>query len=445
MSASTRKRSENVSHLDYRPLGAVREAWLSRDPELVCSGPAGTGKTRGLLELIHLLALKYPGSRGLICRKARKALTQTALVTFDKEVRPHLDGVLWRTGEQEYRYPNGSVVVVGGLDKEGQKLFSGQYDHVYVNEATELSEPEWENLTTRLRNGRSPRQRLFGDCNPDRPTHWLRVRSQSGRCRMLESRHEDNPRLYDQKARVWTAEGEAYIGRLDALTGPRKARLRHGRWAGAEGLVYEDYDPALHVIDPFEIPPSWPRVWAVDFGYTNPFACLMAAVDGDGRLYVYRQVYHTKRLVSEHAARLKKLSADEPAPHAIVADPEDREGRETLAAHGFGTVAAVKHGGAMEAGIQAVAARFKRAGDGKPRLFIFRDSLDERDPDLDAARRPTCLQEELDGYVWDKGGRDRPAANQDDHAADAARYLIFALDAPREADDEDETVTVCVA
>src|SRR4051794_31849943 len=108
----------------YQPYGEVEALFYSRDPELVLSGPAGTGKSRGCLEKLHLCACKYPGMRGLIARKTRRSITQTAQVTYEQHVLP--EGTLgkhvqWRTGEQEYRYPNGSVLVVGGLDK-GSKV-----------------------------------------------------------------------------------------------------------------------------------------------------------------------------------------------------------------------------------------------------------------------------------------------------------------------------------
>ena len=60
---------------------------------------------------------KYKGARALMVRKTRTSLTQSAMVTFDKFVIPENDSVTWRTGEQEYRYVNGSVVVIGGMDK----------------------------------------------------------------------------------------------------------------------------------------------------------------------------------------------------------------------------------------------------------------------------------------------------------------------------------------
>ena len=417
--------------------------------ETILSGPAGTGKTRGALEHLHALALAHPGSRGLITRHQRKALTQTALVTFNEEVRPDLDGAEWWATRGEYRYPNGSVVVVAGLDQDGKRVFSGQYDHVYVNEATELAESTWENLTTRLRHGKSDRQILFGDCNPDRPTHWIKARERDGPLVLLESRHEDNPRYYD--GRDWTAEGRGYLARLDKLTGHRKLRLRWGRWAAAEGVIYEAWDPAIHVLDAAllpggSIPPGWPRLWAVDFGYTNPFALLFCALDNDRRLYVYRQLYHTRRLVTDHARAALECVRTDPGgwpPAGIIADPEDAEGRATLAAAlGIPTVPANKSKGSVRAGIQAVQARLAPAGDGKPRLYVVRGGrygLIERDPELADAKKPTCLEDEFDSYCWSDRRAEEPV-DADNHALDALRYLVAALDAPRAAAETAETV-----
>ena len=64
---------------------------------------------------------------------------------------------------------------------------STEYDMIYVQEATELTEDDWEALTTRLRNGRAPIQQLIADCNPAEPTHWLKARCDSGQTRMLNT------------------------------------------------------------------------------------------------------------------------------------------------------------------------------------------------------------------------------------------------------------------
>jgi hypothetical protein len=419
-----------VTHRDYTPMGGMARLWRCREPECLASGPAGTGKTRGLLELCHLRALKYPGSRSLITRKERSTLTQTALVTWDREVCPDLDGVRWCASDLEYRYPNGSAVVVAGLDREGRKVMSGQYDFVYPNEATELSEAEWEVLTTRLRNAVAPYQQIAGDCNPDAPSHWLKRRCDSGRTLLFEVRHRDNPTLWQGNA--WTPRGADYLAKLDALTGARRLRLKDGRWVQAEGVVYEGWDASLHVIDPFPVPQSWPRLWAVDFGYTHPFCCGWWARDPDGRLYLYREIYHTQRLVEDHARQMARLSAGEPRPLAVVCD-HDAEDRATLERHlHLLTTPARKE---VSPGIQAVAARLRPAGDGRPRLFLMRGALVERDRSLADAKKPTCTAEEVDSYVWNlTGGRrkgEEPVKALDD-GMDQMRYAVSHFDlAPR--------------
>src|SRR6266704_3278706 len=293
--------------LRYSPRGAARDIFKMQDPQIVLSGPAGTGKSRAILEKVHLACLKHPNLRALMVRKTRRSLTESAMVTYEKHVLGPEFGtrVQWKSSVQQYQYrENGSVLAVGGLDKPS-KIMSSEWDLIYVQEATELTEDDWESCTIRLRNGKNTYQQLIGDCNPDAPTHWLKQRASSGKTTMLESRHEDNPLLFQEDG-IMTAEGERYISMLEELTGVRLARYRYGIWAGAEGCVYqESWDRARNVVDPFPLQPEWPRYLAVDFGYVHPFACLWAAIDNDGRIIIYRQIYKTKTLVEDHAKQIK--------------------------------------------------------------------------------------------------------------------------------------------
>src|SRR5262249_22256155 len=156
----------------------------------------------------------------------------------------------------------------------------------------------------------------------------------------------------------WTEAGRSYIARLDGLTGVRKPRLRFGKWVQAEGAVYDDWDRQKHLVDRREIPPDWRRIRAIDFGYSNPFACLWIAIDDDGRMYVYRELYRTRRTVKVHSAEICRLSGDE-RYEFTVAD-HDAEDRATLLENGIATIAADK---AVRPGIEAVQERLKVAGD----------------------------------------------------------------------------------
>jgi PBSX family phage terminase large subunit len=402
---------------DYRPYGAAREVFRARGPEVILSGPAGTGKSRGMLEKVHAIASKYDGSRQLLVRKTRTSLTNTTLVTYEQLVLP--DGHA-EMSYQGARYPNGSIIDFGGMDK-ASKIMSSEYDVIAVPEATELTENDWESLTTRLRWGIVPYQQMLADCNPSYPKHWLKQRGNSGKALMLESRHQDNPALWNGKD--WTVKGAAYIAKLDALTGARYLRLRKGIWAAAEGMVYSDYDAAVHLIDRFEIPRTWSRTWVVDFGYTNPFVWQAWARDPDGRLFRYKEIYRTQTLVEDHAKQIMKAVAGEPRPIAIICD-HDAEDRATLERHlGMLTGGAFK---AIAPGIQAVQRRMKPAGDKRPRIFLLRDSLIERDANLLDAHLPTCTEEEIEAYSWPvTPGRGKEAPiDKDNHGMDAMRYCV---------------------
>ena len=421
-STLTRFDREKVT-LTFEPRGGNREVFSHKEPEILLSGPSGTGKSRAALEKLHLCCAKYPGMRGLMLRKTRASLTESAMSTMNEKVLHELDGVDFHSTNQEYRYPNGSVIVVGGLDKT-TRIMSSEYDLAYVQEAIELTEHEWEVLTTRLRNGVMPYQQIIGDCTPDAPNHWLKKRCDAGKTVMLETRHEDNPVLWNRAEQTWTETGARYMGKLADLTGVRLLRFYKGIWAAAEGMIYDGWDRAIHLVDHFEIPWEWPRYWAVDFGFTNPFVCQFWATDPDGRLYRYKEIYRTQRLVEDHARHIRDLTQSEPRPIAIVCD-HDAEDRATLERHLALPTVGVKK--AVSPGLQAVAARLKRAKDGKPRLFFLRDALVERDPILMERKVPICTEEEIESYVWMHEGTKEQPVKKDDHGMDSTRYLVMHL------------------
>jgi len=71
------------------------------------------------------------------------------------------------------------------------------------------------------------------------------------------------------------------------------------------------------------------------------------------------------------------------------------------------------------------------AGDGKPRLFVLRDTLSQRDERLTDAKLPACTAEEIDGYIWDTSGsrqRGEQPLKIHDHGMDCIRYLVMHFD-----------------
>lgn len=453
-----------------------------RGPAVLLSGPAGTGKSRACLEKLHAMMLATPRARGLIVRKTAESVTSTALVTWREWVATEaIDAGLMEfyggSSEEppQYRYTNGSRVMIGGMNKP-TKIMSSEYDVIYVQEAIELTITDWEALETRLRNGRVSFQQLIADTNPDIETHWLNQRANdpAAPLLMMESRHVDNPRLYTELADGTyeiTPYGVSYMARLDALTGMRRMRLRDGVWGSTEHQVYDEWDPSVHLVDAFPIPEHWPRRWSIDFGYAHPFVCTMWARDDDGGLVRYREHYRTGQTVEDMAeqimasvrqhddrdplghdwpapdpeadgerppgagrdwvapARTSCRAADhwkdpfaqqhyiwtEPQPEAILCD-HDADGRETFTRlTGLPTEKADKR---VDAGIDLVKQRFKEPG----RIRFLRGALVSTDTERQEAHRPTCTEEEIPGYRRDP--RTGKPVKIDDDGCDTVRYVV---------------------
>lgn len=412
--------------------GGANAFWKYKGQEAILSGPYETGKTYAAILKLHALLVKYPKSRAFITRQTYKSLLSTAIVTYENKVLPihpdNPDSPIRKYGKSKpefYDYPNGSNLLVVGMDNP-DKILSGEFDFGYVNQAEEISLDAWEKLVGRCtgRAGNGPYTQVMGDCNPSHPQHWILHRVP---LEMFEQLHQHNPALFDPQKQEWTVQGQKSIAILQSLTGIRYKRGYLGLWVSAEGTVYE-YDPQVHKIKRSEVPEIVSWYLAIDFGYTNPFACQLWGVDRDGRLYLWNEIYMTKRTVNAHIPKIKAMIEGKRIT-AIVAD-HDAEDRATLHEAGLHTVAAKKD---ISTGIQAVEERLKVQDDGKPRMYVVEDALTESDPELyreyPGDLHPCCTEHEFPVYVWGKS-KDGKANKEvpvdlNNHGMDAMRYMVM--------------------
>lgn len=404
----------------YMPYGACAELMSYRGREVLLAGPAGTGKSRAALEKLSFIAYHKP-IRGAIVRKVRKSLTQAALVTFEKKVLPEPSGVRFWTEDQEYRYPNGATVALAGLD-DPEKIKSTEFDVIYVQEATELDQLDWELLVSRLRNGVLSYQQLIADCNPADPYHWLKQRCDRGECLLLDTRHEDNPVLYDHLLGDWTDFGRTYLQTLDTLSGYTYQRLRLGLWCAADGMFFTEWNPELHVVEPFDIPDHWPRWIGVDYGFAAPWCCLWLTRDPESRVvYVYREKYESG-LRDEQQAHLIAAECENEELTRAVLDPSMFNARTEQNRPSIAQVYADSGVPNIVAGHNnrrtgwAVLRRALADSDCGPRLRVFKG----RAPNLE--RTITAMvHDPLDPEdVADK----LHGSKTEDHAPDALRYAM---------------------
>ena len=421
----------------FKPHTWQVEPWKYIGPTMLLTGSAGGGKSRLAAEKVHGYLLRYPNAMGLMLRKIRQSMTNSTVLFMDREIIGSDPRVRHYPSKLRFEYANGSVLAYGGMANEEQREqirsigTAGGVDIVWMEEATGFTETDYNEVLARMRGKAAPWTQVILSTNPDVPTHWIYQRLMvGGEAQVYKSSALDNP-----------SNPASYIDNLQKLTGILYDRLVLGLWKQAEGAVYDTYDPTIHVIDPFPLPPLWRRIRAVDFGYTNPFVCQWWAIDNDGRFYLYRELYHTGRIVEDHARQIRQLTGQEHI-EATVCD-HDAEDRATLERHEIPTIGADK---AVTVGLQAVAQRLRVAGDGKPRLYLFRDALVERDPELARAYKPLCTIDEFPAYVWQESKDGRPVKEEpvkvNDHGMDAMRYAVMYVDgAPRTLERRRERLT----
>lgn len=416
------RRKEKEEERSYQPYGAALALMGERRREVLLAGPAGTGKSRACLEKLNLVAMQVP-IRGAIVRKVRKTLSQAALVTFEEKVLPKPSGVRFWSEDQEYRYGSGAIVAVCGLD-DPEKVKSTEFDLIYVQEATELDQLDWELLVSRLRNGVLSYQQLIADCNPADPYHWLKQRCDRGECLLLDTRHEDNPVLYDHPRGQWSEFGRTYLETLDTLTGYTYQRLRLGQWVAAEGMFFTEFRMERHVVEGFDVPEEWTKWASVDYGFAAPFCCLWYARDPETRkVYVYRERY-TAGLRDEEQAELIKQESEGERIVQWVLDPSMFNARTEAARPSIAQVYANAGLRNLTAGFNnrvqgwAVVRRALADVEGGPRLQI----MGERCPNL-LREIPAMVHDPLDPEdVADKVRSMKVA----DHSVDSLRYGLAA-------------------
>ena len=284
----------NLIQLELR--GGNAEAWRSTDPEILVEGPRGTGKSRTLLEKEYAYAQKYPGIRILIIRKTLRSIAGSVAQTLRQQVIQNGDGVSFFGGNEvepaAFRFKNGSAIVLGGLD-DPEKLKSSEYTRIYVNEATEITADDWQDLKALLRQnlpGTQLKKQITGDCNPGDSGNWLNQACERGEIRRIKTRLQDNPFFFNADGSK-TPEGEAYItGILETYQGARRKRWLDGEWTGVSDAVYPMFDRAVH-IRPLE-PGLYFRatIIGVDYGALHKCSVVAMSVDQFNRRWV-REVW----------------------------------------------------------------------------------------------------------------------------------------------------------
>lgn len=271
-----------------------------REKYIAYGGARGGGKSWVARTKAVGMCLRYAGLRVLMVRKTFAQLRENIVLPMQEQFAP-----LYRAGAMRYngqnnevRFYNGSRIVFGYCDSDRDLLqYQGvEYDVIFLEEATQLSEYQFGIIRASLRGTNDYPKRMYLTCNPGGQGHaWVK--------RLFVDRQftkDEDPaeyafiqaKVYDNA--VLMEKDPGYLRNLQTLPdGMRKAWL-DGSWDVFEGQVFTEWrdDPEhyadgkwTHVIDEFRVPEWW-KIWrGFDFGYAKPFSVGWYAADGDGKIY----------------------------------------------------------------------------------------------------------------------------------------------------------------
>jgi len=114
---------------------------------------------------------------------------------------------------------------------------------------------------------------------------------------------------------------DEYMENLMSLPEVERRRLLEGDWDVAEGAAFSEFERSTHVVDPYDIPKGWTRIRGGDYGYASPAAILWGAVDWDGNIVIYRELYSKGYTGEALADKILELEANDPPISDGILDP----------------------------------------------------------------------------------------------------------------------------
>lgn len=415
-------------------------------------GGYGSGKTVVLCAAVLTQAVLY-GGEYVIGRHHMPELRRTTMKQFI-EMCPKELILDIRVADAEVHImsqADKAIVYFVGLEEPG-KLDSLNLSGFAIDEASQTSEEALLKLQGRIRNPKGLRKGILVG-NPKGRDHVYRYfvsksALQPNQMQTLEQVKADYKMIVAP-----TTENKhldpMYVQRmLSSYSKERVQRDIMGSFDSFEGMIFDEFSRSVHVVEPFEIPSGWTRVMGADHGFTNPSAFLWGAVDHDGNVYIYRELYKRETLIKDLCAELKSLMGCTPANprgvekiEAIYIDPSTKSRRGQTGISDFSTylehlpdhLALVCANNEVSPGIDRVKTYLrKNPKTGQPKLKIFSNCVN--------------LIEEIGEYRWaeltatqegTKNQKEEPR-KYNDHAVDALRYLIMSRPDPSKRPEENK-------
>lgn len=404
---------------------------------VIYGGARGGGKSWAVRSKAVIMAFAYAGIRQLIVRRTYPELINNHI----NPLKVTLAGIAKYNGtEKTFTFTNGSALnfMYCARDDHLQHLQGTEYDIIYIDEATQLTEHQIKVIYSCVRGANEFPKRLYMTCNPGGQGHGYIKRIAIDR-RFVDGEDPEDyvfiPARVDDNDALMRTQPE-YKKNLEMLPEKLRKAWLEGSFDIFEGQFFEEFVVGdevqqhdrqwTHVIEPFPIPREWEVYRSYDFGYSRPFSCGWWAVDYAGTYYRILELYGctgvpnegVKWPADEQFRKIREIETQHPllAGRTIrgVADPSIWDGskgdsvNDTAMRH---QVYFTKGDNHRIAGWMQVRYRLQFNEHGEPRMYIFNTCKDF------IRTFPTLLYSETNPEDLDTDG--------EDHIADETRYMCM--------------------
>ena len=193
------ERLRESSNEAFLPLFADQHRYL------VLKGGGGSGKSIFAGRKILERATSEPGHRFLVCRKVARTLRESCFRQLLGQLAEHYPDCGFRANKSDMviAFPNGSEILFAGLDDVEKLKSIYRITGIWIEEASELLESDFNQLDIRLRGQTRYYKQILITFNPVSMLHWLKRRffdQPNPRARIHESTYRDN-RFLDTEAK----------------------------------------------------------------------------------------------------------------------------------------------------------------------------------------------------------------------------------------------------
>mgnify|MGYP001607028243 CR=1 FL=1 len=233
-------------------------------------------------------------------------------------------------GDNEFKlndvYGSG-VIAFRNLD-DPSKYASSEFAAVGVDELTKDPKNVFDMLRTRMRWPNIPNTKFLSGTNPGGIGHaWVKAMFLD---RLFEETEKEADMFVYIRATAHDNRDnlpDSYFDQLEGLPEEKRKAYLNGDWNLFEGQYFSEFNEDIHVVDPFPIPDSWRKFGAYDHGRAKPACFKWYAIDFDGNVWCYRELYINREdgssrweadRIAKEVANITK-QADEHL-HYVVAD-----------------------------------------------------------------------------------------------------------------------------